>query len=93
MTRRRRGGINRVESKLASNHFPTCSPQSRPLRDVNGVTQRREEVGRRQMTRRIKGGIKMRARQIQPEISSLSVLHSPEHTKSFTELGREEKGE
>ena len=35
----------------------------------------------------------MRERQIQPEISSLTVLHSPEHTKSFTELGREEKGE
>jgi len=25
-------------------------------------------------------------------ISSLSVLHSQEHTKRFTELGREEKG-
>ena len=33
------------------------------------------------------------ARQIQPVISSLSVLHSPEHTKRFTELGREEKEE
>ena len=44
------------------------------------------------MTRRIKGGIKGE-RQIQPVISSLSVLHSPEHTKRFTELGREEKGE
>ena len=32
-------------------------------------------------------------RQIQPAISSLSVLHSLEHTKRFTELGREEKGE
>ena len=32
-------------------------------------------------------------RQIQPVISSLSVLHSPEHTKRFTELSREEKGE
>ena len=32
-------------------------------------------------------------RQIQPVISSLSVLHSPEHTKRFTEKGREEKGE
>ena len=32
-------------------------------------------------------------RQIQPVISSLSVLHSPEHTKRFTELGREEQGE
>ena len=30
-------------------------------------------------------------RQIQPVISSLSVLHSPEHTKRFIELGREEK--
>ena len=26
-------------------------------------------------------------------ISSLSVLHSLEHTKRFTEFGREEKGE
>ena len=29
----------------------------------------------------------------QPVISSLSVLHSPEHTKRFTELDREEKRE
>ena len=32
-------------------------------------------------------------RQIQLIISSLSVLHYPEHTKRFTELGREGKGE
>ena len=32
-------------------------------------------------------------RQIQPIISSLSVFHRLEHTKRFTELGREEKGE
>ena len=38
------------------------------------------------------GGIKRRERQIQPVISSLNVLHSPEHTRRFTELGREEKG-
>ena len=44
------------------------------------------------MARRIKGGIKGE-RQIQPVISSLNVLHSPEHTKRFTELGREDKGE
>ena len=30
---------------------------------------------------------------IQPVISSLSVLHHLEHTKRFTELGREEKWE
>ena len=28
-----------------------------------------------------------------PVISSLSVLHSLEHPETFTELGREEKGE
>ena len=32
-------------------------------------------------------------RQIEPLISSLSVLHSPEHPKRCTELSREEKGE
>ena len=47
VTRRRRGGIKRGESKLASNQFLMCSPQSGPLRDVHGVTQRREEGGRR----------------------------------------------
>ena len=55
MTRRRRGGIKRGESKLASNHFPMCSPQSGLLRDVQGVIQRREEGGRRQ---RWPGGLK-----------------------------------
>ena len=48
VTRRRRGVIKRGGSKLASNHFLMCSPQSGPLRDVHGVTQRREEGGRRQ---------------------------------------------
>ena len=48
VTRRRRGGIKRGESKLASNHFLMCSPQSGSLRDVHRVTQRREEGGRRQ---------------------------------------------
>ena len=48
VTRRRRWGIKRGENSLASNHFPMCSPQSGPLRDVHGVTQRREEGRRRQ---------------------------------------------
>ena len=43
VTRRRRGGIKRGESKLASNYFLMCSPQSGYLRDVHGVTQRIEE--------------------------------------------------
>ena len=48
VTRRRRGGIKKGESKLASNHFSMCSPQSGSLRDVHRVKQRREEGGRRQ---------------------------------------------
>ena len=48
VTRWRRGGIKRGESKLASNHFHMCSPQSGSLRVFHGVTQRREEGGRRQ---------------------------------------------
>ena len=43
------------------------------------------------MSRRIKREIKRR--ETDPAIGSLSVLHHPEHTKRFTELGREEKGE
>ena len=48
MTKRRRRGIQRGESKLASNKLPMCSPQCGPLREVHAVTQRREEGGRRQ---------------------------------------------
>ena len=40
-------GNQRGESKLASYHFPMCSPQSGSLRDVHGVTQRREEEDKR----------------------------------------------
>ena len=69
------------------------SPQSGSLRDVQGVTQRREEGGRRQRWQGGEKGESKGRRQIHPVISSLSVLHSPEHTKRFTELGREEKGE
>ena len=93
VTRRRREGIKRGESKLANNHFHMCTPQSGSLRDVHRITQRREEGRRRQ---RWPGGEKGESKgeiQIQPVISSLSVLHSPEHTKRFTELGREEMGE
>ena len=42
VTRRRRGGIKRGESKLASNPFTICSPQSGSLGDVHRVTQGRE---------------------------------------------------
>ena len=34
---------SKEESKLASNHFLMCAPQSGPLRDVHGVIQGRQE--------------------------------------------------
>ena len=37
VTRRRRGGIRRGESSLASNQFPVFSPQSWTLREFHGV--------------------------------------------------------
>ena len=48
VTRRRRGGIKREESKLASNHFLMGTPQSGLLRDVHGVKreEKREEGDR-----------------------------------------------
>ena len=70
VTRRRRGGVKKGESKLPSNHFPMCWPQSGFLRDVHGVTQRGEEGGRRQ---RCPGGEKGESkgeRQMQPVIIS-----------------------
>ena len=50
-------GNQKGREKLASNHFPMYSPQSGPLRDVHGVTQRREET---EVARRRRGGIKRR---------------------------------
>ena len=55
-------------------------------------TEKRRGRKETEVAKRIKGRIKGE-RQIQPVISSLSVLHCLEHTKRFTELGREEKGE
>ena len=91
MTRRRRGGIKRGDSKLASNHFPMCSPHFASLRDVHRATQRRG--GRRQRwLEGLRGGIKRR--ETDPASNqSPKCFHSLEHTKRFTELGREEKRE
>ena len=47
VTRRRRGGIKKGESSLASNQFPMCSSQSGTPREVHRVTWRKEEGGGR----------------------------------------------
>ena len=58
VTRRRRGGIKRGESKLASNHLLMCSPQSGPLRCSCSYTEKRRGRKETEVARRIKGGIK-----------------------------------
>ena len=47
VARRRRGGITRGESNLASNQLSICSPESGTLREVHGVPHRKEDGGRR----------------------------------------------
>ena len=65
-----------------------------PQRCSQSYTEKRRGRKETEVARRITGGRESKGeRQIQPVISSLSVLHSPEHTKRFTELGREEKRE
>ena len=42
------GGFKREESKLASNRFLMCAPQSGLLRGIHGVIKGRGEGGSRQ---------------------------------------------
>ena len=37
MTRRRRGGVKRRETDLATNQFPKCSPQPRTRKEIHRV--------------------------------------------------------
>ena len=62
-----------------------------PQRCSWSYTEKRRGRKETEVARRIKEGSKRT--ETDPAVSSLSVLLSPEHTKRFTELGREEKGE
>ena len=64
-----------------------------PQRCSQSYPEKRRRRKETEVARRIKGGESKGERQIQSVISSLSVLRHPKHTKRFTELGREEKGE
>jgi len=55
-----------------------CTLQSGLLRDIHGVIQRRGRK-EKEVARRIKGGESKGERKTQLVISSLSVLHRPEH--------------
>ena len=77
----REAGINRGESKLASNHFLMCTPQ---LDCSEMFTELYWEEKRKELDRggkENKRGKSKGERQIQPVTSSLSVLHSLEHTE------------
>ena len=78
---KRGGGIKRRETDPASNQFPKCSPASGIHRDSQSWVEKKEGREETEVTRRIKGGKSKGARQIQPVISSLSVLHHLEHTE------------
>ena len=81
VTRMRGGGINRGESKLASNHFLMCTPQldhSEIFMELYRE-EKREEGDRGDQED--KSGESKGERQIQPVISSLSILHHLEHTE------------
>ena len=81
VTRMRCSGINRGESMLASNHFLMYTPQL----DLSEMfmelyrEEKREEGDRGGLED--KRGESKGERQIQPVISSLSVLHCLEHTE------------
>ena len=47
VTRRKRGGIKRGASNLASNQFPMCSPQSGTLRFTELFREEKKEKGGR----------------------------------------------
>ena len=77
----RGGGIKRGESKLASNHFLMCTPQldhSEVFTELYREEKRREGDRGGQEAKRVES---KGERQIQPVISSLSVLHHLEHTE------------
>ena len=61
-----------------------------PQRCSQRYTEKRRGRKGTEVARRIKGGIKRR--ETDPASNQFpSVLHNPEHTKRFTELGREEE--
>ena len=60
VTGRRRGGIKRGESNLASNQFPICSPQSGTLRKVQSSIEKRRGRKEIEVTRRRGGEVKRR---------------------------------
>ena len=72
--------IKKGESKLASNHFFICAPQSGRSEMFTELYKEKREKGDRGGQENKRGESKGE-RQIQPVISSLSVLHHLECTE------------
>ena len=69
-----------------------CSTVWTAQRCSQSYTEKRRGRKETEVARKTKGGIKRR--ETDPASNQFpSVFHHPEHTKRFTELGREEKGE
>ena len=93
VTRRRRRGIERGESSLASNQFPICSLTRvwNTQRGSRSSTEKRKERKEIEVPRRRGGVVKRRD---QSSLWSVPCfLHRPEYPKRVTELSREDKGE
>ena len=71
-----------------------CSTVWTAQKCTQSYTEKRRGRKETEVAQRIKGGIKRRETDpASNPASSLSVLHRLVHSKRFTELGREEKGE
>ena len=71
VTRRRRGGIKRGESNLASNQIPMCSPQSGTPREIQSYIEKRRGRKEIEVTWGRKGRVKSE-RAVKPVITLLS---------------------
>ena len=71
VTRRRRGGVKRGESNLASNQFPKCSPQSGTPREIQSYIEKRRGRKEIEVTWGRKGRVKSE-RAVKPVITLLS---------------------
>jgi len=71
VTRRRRGGVKRGESNIASNQFPKCSPQSGTPREIQSYTEKRKGREEIKVTWERKGRVKSE-RAVKPVITLLS---------------------
>ena len=85
MASRIKRGIKWRETDPASNQFPMCFPQSGSLRDVHGITQRREAGGRRQRWPR---GYKGESKRRETDLARNKFPKCSPHPRTHNEIDR-----